>query len=70
MNTRNDFGQKITIARKQKGISQSELAERTGILPNNLSRIETGKYSTGIDILLKIADALDMELGFIDKALH
>jgi len=65
MNTRTDFGQKITIARKQKGLSQSELAERTGILPNNLSRIETGKYSTGLDMLLKIADALEMELKFI-----
>lgn len=69
-NTRIDFGRRIAEARSIKGLKQEVLAERAGITQNNLSRIENGKYNPGLDILLRIADALDMELGFIDKALH
>ena len=53
------------VARKLKGLTQLELAERAGITPGNMSRIEAGKYSTGLDLLLKIAEALQMDLKLI-----
>ena len=31
----------------------------------NIARIESGKYSTGIDLLSKIGDALGYELDFV-----
>lgn len=65
MNTRQSFGAKITAARKQKKFSIEELAAKAGIETNNLSRIEKGKYNPGLDILLKIADTLSLQLGFI-----
>lgn len=65
-NTREDFGRRIELIRKKKNITQEELAAKTGILRNNLSRIENGKYNTGMDILLRIANALDMELEFVE----
>lgn len=65
MQTRETFGRQIMVARKMKKLSQIELAERAGITPGNMSRIESGKYSTGLDLLLKIAHALEMELKFI-----
>ena len=65
MQTRETFGRQIMVARKLKGLTQLELAERAGITPGNMSRIEAGKYSTGLDLLLKIAEALEMELKLI-----
>lgn len=65
--TREEFGKKIEKARTAKRLTQKELAERADIAQANLSRIENGRYKVGLDILLKIADALGMELGFIEK---
>lgn len=64
MNTRESFGAKITEARKLKNLTIEELAAKAGIEPNNLSRIEKGKYNAGLDLLLKIADAMDVDLKF------
>lgn len=64
-NTRTAFGRKIVEARTVRRITQEELADRANIQRNNLSRIENGKYNPGLDILQRIADALDMELGFV-----
>lgn len=66
-NTRIAFGRKIVEARTVNRLTQEELAERAGLQQNNLSRIENGKYNPGLDILQRIADALDMELGFMEK---
>ena len=67
MNDRERIGKRVAWIRKEKGISQAKLAELTGIAPGNIARIETGKYSTGIDILSKIADALNYKLDFTEK---
>lgn len=67
INIRIRIGKRISEIRKSKGLSQVKLAELTGIDSGNIARIEIGKYSTGIDILGKIADALDMEIDFINK---
>lgn len=48
-------------------ISQYKLAELTGLAPGNIARIETGKYSTGVDLLSKIGDALGYKLDFTEK---
>lgn len=66
MQTRETFGAKVAKARNRKGLTQDKLAEMADITQNNLSRIERGLYSPGIDILLRIADALDMELDFVE----
>lgn len=43
-----------------------ELARLTGVDAANLSRIEKGKYSVGIDILSKIAAALGKKIELVD----
>lgn len=48
--------------RKTKGITQQEVADRTGIKRTNIVRIESGKYVPTIEVLVKLATALDMEL--------
>lgn len=67
MNERERIGKRIAEIRKAKGLSQAKLSELTGIAPGNIARIETGKYSTGIDILSKIANALGYKLDFTEK---
>ena len=67
MNYREKIGQRIKEIRTEKGISTYRLAELTGLKQPNIVRIESGKYSTGIDILSNIAAALDCEIDFTDK---
>jgi len=61
------IGKRIAEIRKSKGLTCNQLAEITGLTQGNLSRIELGMYSTGIDILGKIADALGCDIDFIEK---
>lgn len=57
------MGQRIRDLRIERGLSQTQLAAMAGITTGNLCRIEAGKYSTGLDLLNRIADALGMELN-------
>lgn len=70
MNDRERIGKRIAQLRMEAGISQYKLADLTGISQGNIARIETGKYSTGIDILSKIGDALGYQLDFIENKQH
>ena len=62
---RNIIGNKIRELRLAQNLTQEQLARKAGILRITLSRIELGKYSVGVDILSKIANALDCKIGFI-----
>ena len=48
--------------RKERGITQQEIADRTGIKRTNVARIESGRNAPTIEVLVKFAAALDMEL--------
>ena len=56
------IGKRIAELREAKGLTQQTLADLAGIKRPNLARIETGKYSTGIDIIAQIAEALGCEI--------
>ena len=51
--------EKIKFLRKQKGISQAELARIIGIHTAHVSRLETGKYAPSVDVLKKLSEALE-----------
>ena len=55
---RQRIGQRISEIRKEKGLTQQDLADRTGIQRNHISRIEQGRYSVGFDTLQLIAEAM------------
>lgn len=59
---RTKIGGQIRELRTAKKMSQEELAKKAGITRANLSNIEAGKYSVGLDILNKIAKALGVEI--------
>ena len=49
-------------ARHQKGFTQQELAEITGINQANISRMENGNYNPSLSFLKRIASGLGKEL--------
>ena len=55
---RERMGQSIRDLRTQRGLTQVQLAQLAGITQSNLARIEAGRYSVGLDILNKIANAM------------
>ena len=67
MNERERIGRRIAELRKELGLTQAELAEHCGMAPGNIARIETGRYSTGIDILSRIAQELGKKIDFMDN---
>ena len=56
------IGRNIQIVRKEKGMTQRELYEATGISTSQLSSYENGKQMIGLVSLAKIAKALDTSI--------
>jgi transcriptional regulator with XRE-family HTH domain len=56
-------GRKIRQLRRQRKLTQVELAEKIGIHQSDLSRMEQGEYKVGLDTLLKILGTFDMNIG-------
>lgn len=50
-------------ARKAKKISQIELSKMTGIIQADISRIENGKANPTINVLKRLAEAMEMNLN-------
>ncbi|MCB9703283.1 MAG: helix-turn-helix transcriptional regulator [Myxococcales bacterium] len=59
---------KLTVARQvralreSRNVTQQELAERVGTKQPSIARLESGRVVPRLDLLLKIAIALDSEL--------
>ncbi len=47
--------------RKEKGISQQELADMVGVSRNTISSLETGQYEPGAKLAYVLSIALDMK---------
>lgn len=65
-NERTRIGNRIRQIREERCIEARDLAKLAGIDAANLSRIENGKYSVGIDILSKIVASLGKKIDFVD----
>ena len=60
-----NFGQKITLVRKQKGISQAELGKLAGINGDIVGKYEREEMKPSIDTAKKLADALEVSLDYL-----
>lgn len=56
-------GNLIRTLRKQRGITQEELADLTSLHKNHISALERGEKNATIESLHKITDALNISLG-------
>ena len=59
------IGQRIAELRKEQNLTQTQLAERCGLQQAHIARIETGRYSVGLDTLTQIATALGRTVDFV-----
>ena len=55
------LGLNIAYYRKKSGMTQEELAEKAGIERSRISKTEIAWVGTSLDMVYKIADALDIE---------
>lgn len=59
---RRALGCAIKLRRENQGLSQERLAMMVGSSKSHIWRIETGRVGVGLDDLVRIADALDIEV--------
>lgn len=58
-------GNKIKERRKEKGISQGQLADMAGVSLPYISDIENGKKNISISILMSIAEVLEVTPNYL-----
>jgi transcriptional regulator with XRE-family HTH domain len=51
----------VRVARAARGISQEALADQAGVDRSYMSRIERGVTWVGVEILVKLAEVLEVE---------
>ena len=56
---------RLRSLRQTLGLSLDELAARTNLSPSTISRIETGKRTISLDILLPLATALQVDVDVL-----
>lgn len=57
------IGEQIKTARKAKGVSQEELAVRLGVVRQTVSKWENGMSVPDADVLIQIAELLDVPVS-------
>lgn len=57
----------IIQARKKKGLSQKEVADRAGVTQQVVSRIENKEHSPNLRNLVKVTNALGLKLKVVSK---
>lgn len=61
---RKKVGQQLKEARESQGLSQEELAEKTGFIQSTISKIEAGKWSVSLDMLFVVCEKLGITIKF------
>ncbi len=63
------IGENIKRIRKEKGLTQQQLAELVGIKDSGVRQYESGKYTPRTSRVREIAKALDVQVWEIDESL-
>ena len=57
------FGEKLRKLRKERGVSQEELAARAGLHRTYVSSVERGERNVSLETIDKLARALGLPMG-------
>lgn len=60
-----ELGEHMMLLRKKKGISQADLGKQIGTSGDVIGRYERGDITPSIDVVAKIADALEISIDFL-----
>lgn len=63
--TRTRIGQRLQEARKEKGMTQQDVASKSGVTRTTVSKIEAGKFNAGVDVVDKLARAMGARLDIV-----
>ena len=61
------LGSNLRAARKKLGLTQEQVAERSGVHVTEISRMEAGKRDPQVSTLLKLAKAVEVPPGELLK---
>lgn len=64
-----EVGKQLRKVRKQKGMSQEELAHKSGLYRTYIGHIETGSRLPNVFTLWRIAKALEVKISILFKDL-
>ena len=66
------FGAFVAQLRKEKGYTQKELSEKTGIAQSDISKLENGNSNPTLGMLKRLAEGMDMtiKLEFVPKRVN
>ena len=59
-----DIVQSLVAARKQRGITQQNIADITGMKTSNVTRIESCRNTPTLEVLIRYANALGKKVNF------
>ena len=65
-----DVVAQIIKARKQKGLSQQEVANKADVTQQVVSRVENRSYSPNLKNLVKITNALELKINLVNVSNH
>ncbi len=57
----------VKMARRRAGLSQRELARRSGVTQPTVSRVESGRMSPTFDTLSALVEACGMQVAVVDR---
>ena len=60
-----EFNERLRVSRKEKGLTQVDLAEKAGIAVNSVRLYESGKVTPKLDAMRKLADALEIDINWL-----
>lgn len=59
------FSDRLKAVRERRGLSQADLAQKTGLQPTAISHFETATRSPSFDNLRRISDALNVSTDYL-----
>lgn len=59
------YGKRIKQARKEKGLTQRQLADKVAVHPNAIGEYERGAVVPSFTTMVKISEALDVSLDWL-----
>lgn len=62
------FAQCLVSQRKRLGMTQESLAKKSGVNRVTIAKIESFQRLASTEVILKLADALNLEIQFIERA--
>ncbi len=62
-----DFGKRLQLARKTRGLTQQELADRVSVERKHISHLECGERCCSIDLLVDFSEVLGISTDYLLK---